>query len=296
MRFVIAGASGLLGSNLTDALRARGHDVTRLVRRPAAAPDESTWDPYAGVVDRALVQDADVVVNLAGSPLLGNPHGQRWRRQMRDSRIGTTGLLARVIADAERPPAFLVGNGSSYYGDHGAEPVTEESESRGDAFMTQVTRDWQAAADPAVEAGARVCILRTAPVMDRRGGALKVLSPLFRLWLGARLSDGGQYFPVVSTADWVGAVVTLAENDGASGPFNVCCPRTPTNAEFTAGLARAVHRRAPVFVPAPLLQVAAGPAAPELLRSLNLQPAALTKAGYEFQHPDLESVLRAGLA
>ncbi len=295
MRFVIAGASGLLGSNLTDALRAREHDVTRLVRRPATAPDESTWDPYAGVVDRGVVQEADVVVNLAGSPLLGNPHGQRWRRQMRDSRIVTTRLLAQVIADAERPPAFLVGNGSSFYGDHGADPVNEESESRGDAFMTQVTRDWQAAADPAVEAGARVCILRTAPVMDRRGGALKVLGPLFRLWLGARLSDGGQYFPVVSSDDWVGAVVLLAESDRISGPVNVCCPRTPTNAEFTAELARLLHRQAPVFVPAPLLRVAAGPAAPELLRSLNLQPAVLTKAGYEFQHPDLESVLRAGL-
>lgn len=291
MHVVIAGATGYLGNALSRELRSRGHAVTGLTRRPAPGPDEATWDPDAGRVDRGLVGDAEVVVNLAGSGLLGIPQTRRWRHELRHSRVGTTRVLAEAIARADRPPAFLAGNGSSWYGDHGSEPVTEASDSRGDAFMTRVTREWQAAAEPAAAAGARVCILRTAPVMARGAEAMKVLEPLFRVGLGARLADGGHYFPVISLRDWVGAAALLAESPDAGGPVNLCCPRTPTNAEFTQALARAVHRRAFLAVPRRLLTVGAGPAAPELLRSLDLRPAALHRLGYRFEDPDVSSVM-----
>lgn len=296
MRFVIAGGTGFLGSHLTEELRGRGHSVTVLTRSETPAEGQATWDPSAGYVDQGLVDDADVVVNVAGSPLVGNPHSQGWRERMRDSRVTSTRVLAEAVARAERPPAFLAGNGSSYYGDHGSTPVTEESASLGDAFMTEVTRSWQEAADPAVAAGTRVCILRTAPVMAPGGEAMKVLVPMFKVALGARLGDGRQYFPVISLRDWVGATALLAEHDSASGPFNLCCPETPTNAEFTETFARLLGRPAPAFVPAPLLRLGAGPAAPELLRSLNLRPTALEALGYDFADRDVTSVLANGLS
>jgi uncharacterized protein (TIGR01777 family) len=293
---VIAGASGFLGSHLAEELRGRGHTVTALVRRPTTAPDESQWDPYTGTIEPEVIERADVLVNAAGSRLFGNPHSKKWQRSMVESRVVTTRVLADAVAGSERRPALLAGNGSSFYGDHGSEPVTEQSDSRGDAFMTRVTREWQAAAEPAVEAGARVCILRTAPVMARGGDTMRVLEPLFKAFLGARLGNGAQYFPISSLEDWLGAVVTLVEHDTAAGPFNLCCPVTPTNADFTAEFARIVHRRAPLFAPAPCLRLAAGPAAPELLRSVNLRPAALEDLGYRFHHPDVGAVLAAGLA
>lgn len=296
MQFVIAGASGFLGSNLTDALRARGHDVTRLVRRPTTAPDESTWDPYAGVHDRDTIKSADVVVNLAGSPTVGNPHSARWARELRESRVTTTRVLAGAIADAGTQPTFLAGNGISWYGDHGDQVLTEASDSRGHALLTEVTREWQAATTPAAEAGARVCVLRTSPVMDRRIEPLKQLRLLFKAGLGARLGDGRQHMAVISLRDWLDAVIHLAEHPTASGPFNLCCPETPTNAEFTKALARAVHRPAAVFVPKAALRLGAGKMAPELLGSLNVRPEALIASGYEFQDRDVTAVLEAGLA
>ena len=131
---------------------------------------------------------------MAGAPTAGNPHSKKWAREMRESRVTTTRMLARAVADSERKPAFLAGNGIRCYGDHGAEVITEESDSRGDCLLTEVTREWQAAADPAAEAGARVCVLRTAPVLDRRAAPLQQLLLPFRLGLGARLGDGTQYF------------------------------------------------------------------------------------------------------
>ena len=295
MRIVIAGASGFLGSHLTSELRGRGHEVTRLTRRRTSDADAATWDPYAGTVDHDLVAAADVVVNLAGSPTAGNPHSGRWARDLRESRVTTTRVLAEAIAAAGRKPAFLAGTGISWYGDHGDQPLTEAADSRGHALLTEVTREWQAATSAAAEAGARVCVLRTAPVMDRRSEPLRALRLLFRAGLGTRLGDGGQYMPMISLRDWVGAVAHLAEQDGAEGPFNLCCPRTPTNAEFTRALAKAVHRVALPGVPKAALRLGAGRMAPELLNSLNARPAALEASGFHFRDLDVEAVLATGL-
>lgn len=292
---VIAGASGFLGRHLTQALRGRGHTVTTLVRRPSSGPAESTWDPYAGSYDHALLEAADVVVNLAGAPTLGNPHSRRWARELRASRVTTTRVLAEAVASAGGRASYLAGNGISYYGDHGDAVLTETSDSRGQALLTRVTREWQAAAEPAAAAGARLVVLRTAPVMDRRTAPLKQLSLLFRTGLGGRLGSGRQYMAMISLADWVGGVVHATEHPTLAGPVNLCCVRTPTNAEFTRTLARLVHRPAFAAVPGPLLGLAAGPMGPELLGSLNARPAALQEAGYAFEHPDVEAVLRAAL-
>ena len=296
MQILLAGSSGFLGTALSDALVARGHAVTALVRKPTAAPDESTWDPYAGTFDRAVIEAADVVVNLAGSPTAGNPHSAKWARELRESRVTTTRVLADAIAASDRKPAFLAGNGISYYGDRGAEVLTEESDSRGDALLTSVTRDWQAAAQPAVEAGARVCILRTSPVMDRESEPLKQLRLLFKLGLGGKLGPGDNYMPMLSLRDWVGGVVHLAEHDSVSGPVNLICPKPPTNAEFTEELARQLSRPSFARVPKALIKVGAGRMADEILGSVNARPAVLEASGYTFQDRNVAEVLRAGLS
>ncbi|MFN8194142.1 MAG: TIGR01777 family oxidoreductase [Nocardioidaceae bacterium] len=295
MHVVIAGASGFLGSHLGRELDARGHEVTRLVRRPAAGSDESQWDPYAGQVDQDLVGSADVVVNLAGTPTAGNPHSRRWADQLMSSRVVSTRVLAEAIAAAGGAPAFLAGNGISFYGDHGSEVLTETSESRGDALLTRVTRAWQEATTAALDAGARVCVLRTSPVYDRASAPLKQLAPLFRLGLGARLGDGRQFAPVISLRDWVAAVAFLAESPSVSGPVNLCCPVVPTNAELTSALATALHRPALLRAPAFVLRPAAGAMAPELLGSMRARPQVLLDAGFDFRDTDIGDVLAAGL-
>ena len=295
MHAVVAGASGFLGSHLVSGLTDRGHTVTRLVRREATADDESRWDPAAGQVDRGVIEGADVVVNVAGSPTIGNPHSQTWARNLRESRVTTTRTLAEAIAASDRKPDFLAGNAIAIYGDHGSERVTEESDSRGDTLMGEVTRVWQDAATPAAEADVRLCFLRTAPVMDRSAEPLKILRRLFGLGLGGRVGDGGQYFPMISLRDWVGGVLHLVESPDASGPFNLCCPVTPTNAEFTRALGRALGRPTVMPVPAFAVRLGAGDLSPELLGSVNLVPQALLDAGYEFRDQDVDDVVAAGL-
>jgi uncharacterized protein (TIGR01777 family) len=293
---VVGGGSGFLGRHLTEALRARGHTTTSLTRREPTTDSESQWDPAAGRVDGQVIEDADVVVNAAGSPTIGNPHSKRWARNLRESRVTSTRTLAEAIAGSTKKPAFLAGNAVAVYGDHGDAPVTEAGDSRGHTLMADVTRVWEAAAQPAIAAGARVCVLRTSPVMDRESEPLRILRRLYRLGLGGRLGSGQQYFPMVSLRDWLAAVVFLAEHDTASGPVNICCPETPTNADFTRALAHAVGRPAFVPVPSPAIRITAGPLAPELLGSVNLIPQVLLDAGFEFRDRDAAAVVAAGLS
>lgn len=293
MRILIAGSSGFLGRHLQGELRADGHEVVPLVRRQPNA-GEISWDPASGHLDPAVLDGFDVVVNLAGSPTAGNPHSSRWARELRESRVGTTGTLARAIAASDHKPAFLAGNGISWYGDHGDEYVDEDADSRGDALLTSVTREWQAAAEPAAAAGARVVILRTAPVLDKDSAPLKQMLLQFKAGLGGKLGTGQQFFPVISRRDWVAAVGHLTRSNVA-GPVNLCCPQVPTNAEFTRALARQVSRPAFLNVPAAAIKLAAGRMAPEVLGSLRTRPQALLDDGYAFHDHDITEVLRAAL-
>jgi uncharacterized protein (TIGR01777 family) len=292
-RVVIAGSSGFLGTHLRQELLRRGHEVTALVRRRAHA-GESTWNPYAGLLDPDVVEAADVVVNLAGSPTLGNPHSRRWSQRLRDSRVTTTRVLAEAVAASGKHPAFVAGNAIGWYGDHGAQPVAEDADSRGHTLMTSVCRDWQAAAQPAVEAGGRVAFLRTSPVIDRAAPPLKQLLPLFRAGLGTRLGDGRQRMPMVSLRDWVGGVTHVVEHDIA-GPVNVTCPRPPTNAEFTDELAHQLGRRSLLAVPSTAIRFGAGRLSPELLASVDARPEVLTASGYVFHDPGVAAILDTAL-
>lgn len=292
---VVAGSSGFLGRHLVTALRERGHAVTTLVRREAGSA-ESRWDPQAGEVDSALVRSADVVVNLAGAPLIGNPHSDKWAREVRTSRVTTTRLLAETIAGAEQAPALVNASGISWYGDHGSAPLTESSDTRGHALLTRVCREWEAATQPAQEAGARVVLLRTAPVQDRSNPPLQAQRLQFLAGLGGRIGSGRQHTPLISLRDWVGGVVFLVEHPTAAGPANLCAPHTPTNAEFTRTLAGLVHRPALLPVPAAAIRLTAGALADELLGSLNVAPRTLLDLGYAFADPDVAAVLAAGLS
>jgi uncharacterized protein len=294
MRFLIAGSSGFLGTRLREQLNKRGDDVTALVRRPADA-GEVTWDPYEQPLDPCVVDKHDVVVNLAGSPTAGNPHSKKWAENMMDSRVITTRVLAEAIAASRSRPTFLAGNGIGIYGDHGSQPVAEIADSRGDALLTRVSRAWQAASEPAREAGARVVVMHTSPIYDRRSMPLKALRLLFKAGLGGPLGDGSQYVPMISARDWTDAVIHLAETEGAQGSFNLCCEKAPTNEQFTRELAELVRRPAFFRVPAFALRPATGQMSNELLGSVNCVPAKLLTSGFSFSDPDVRAVLCEGL-
>ncbi len=294
MRVAVTGSSGLIGTALLAELRADGHEVRRLVRRPAQAADEIPWDPQSpgGGIDPAALEGTQAVVHLAGAPVAGWLWTRNYKEKIRTSRVAGTQVLAAALAELASPPAVLLtGSAVGWYGDT-ADREADETWPAGPGFLADVVRDWEAAAAPAAQAGIRVAHLRTGIVLSPRGGTLGKLLPLFRLGLGARLGRGTQYMSWISLADEIAAIRFLIGSD-LSGPVNLTAPQPVTNAVFTVRIARSLHRPALLTVPSPVLTLLLGGLGKELLKSQRVLPRRLLTAGYSFQHADLDSALAA---
>ena len=300
MKVAVTGSSGLIGTALTASLRADGHEVVRLVRRPPRAPDEVRWDPRAADAGNPPLSGADAVVHLAGAGVGDHRWTASRKAEIRASRVLPTRALASVLAAAVLPPkAFIVASAIGWYGGTGRTPVIEDAPA-GNGFLARVVADWEAAAEPAAQAGIRVVHPRSGLVLAAAGGVLARLEPPARFGLLPRFGNGRQWMSWISLTDEIRAIRFLLDGPGADsrgGPFNLTAPNPVTDGELTAALHHALHR--PDFpwlrVPAPLLRLGLGEMSTELLTSARALPKALQDAGYEFRYPTISAALAAEL-
>jgi len=319
MKVAVTGSSGLIGTALTASLRADGHQVVRLVRRPPRSGDdraastsaagtgagdapvaEVRWDPHAADAGDPPLSGVDVVVHLAGAGVGDHRWTASYKAEIRASRVVATSALATAVAAAQpRPHAFITASAIGWYGDTGGRDVTEGTPA-GKAFLSRVVHDWEAAADPARAAGIRVAHLRSGLVLGAGGGVLGRLALPARLGVLPRFGDGHQVMSWIALTDEIRAIRFLLDEPGAesrTGPYNLTAPNPVTDAELTAAL-HARFRR-PDFpwlrVPAPLLKLALGEMSSELLTSARVLPARLLEAGFTFSYPTVGAALDAEL-
>ena len=293
MRITVTGASGLIGSHLVSALRARGDEVTVLSR--SAAAGATAWDPMSGPAPAAALEGRDAVVNLAGEPI-----AQRWSASVREAirvsrTLGTANLLAGLGALGERPRVLVSASAVGYYGDRGDELLTEGS-APGEDFLAGVCSDWEAAARAAEELGVRVCVLRTGVVLDRRGGALAKMLPAFRLGVGGPVAGGRQYISWIALADLTALYLAAIDDDRFSGACNATAPAPVRNAEFARALGRALHRPALAPVPALALRLLYGSMAEIVTGGQNAVPARALALGHAFGLASLDDALAVALS
>jgi len=284
MKVVIAGGTGFLGSALAASLRLDGHHVLVMTRRPKTH-DEVPW------TDASVLDGADALVNLAGEPLDAGRWTDARKRSIVESRVKTAEMLVKAMSGiARRPPVLLNASAVGVYGTHGDEALTEESPPGSD-FLASVCLKWEAAAMAAAWM-TRVVLLRTGLPLDKTGGALPQLARPMRMFAGGRAGSGTQYWSWIHRDDWTRMVRWAIDNTEITGPINLTAPSPVTNREFTATLARALHR--PAFLPAPAfaLRMAFGEMADAVILSgQRVLPAKATRNGFEFRYPDLESAL-----
>jgi uncharacterized protein (TIGR01777 family) len=295
MQILIAGASGFLGGRLVPHLRAAGHQVTQLVRRPARNPGELRWDPTGGLLDATALAGKDAVINLAGAGVGDHRWTAAYKRTLLTSRVDTTTTLAKAIANADpRPRVLLNSSAVGFYGDTGDRAVDEQSPA-GDGFLADLCKVWEAATRPAEDAGARVALLRTGLPLAKDGGLLKPLYLQFKLFAGGRMGSGRQYLPWMSLPDWLDAVGFLLERD-VSGPVNLTGPEPVTNAEFSAALAKVLHRPNLLPVPGIALKAAVGEFGGEAVASQRVLPGVLVREGFPFAHRTVEAALQQAVS
>lgn len=294
MHVLVSGARGLIGSTLVPLLQKTGHRVTRLVRAPSpASTDTVPWDPAAGWIEVGKLEGVEGVVHLSGEPILG-----RWttakKQRVRDSRVGSTRLLAESLAALKTRPRVLVcASASGYYGDRGDEILSEDS-APGTGFLADLCRDWEAAATPATDAGIRVAHVRTGFSLAPNGGLLGPMLLPFQLGLGGPLGDGRAWWSWIAIEDLGQAFRFALERDDVRGAVNAVAPAPVTNAEFTRTLGRVLERPTKLRVPPIALRMLFGDEATReaMLVSARLAPARLQAAGFRFGFPELEAALR----
>jgi hypothetical protein len=286
VKILVSGASGLIGSGLVPALRSQGHGVSLLVRRPAAGQSEICWDPKTP----PPVNGFDAVFHLAGESIMGRWTPEKMVR-IRESRVVGTHNLSLAVAEM-RARTFIVASAVGYYGPRGDEVLTEDSPPGSD-FLSQVARDWEAATEPARQAGVRVIHFRLGVVLTPAGGALKRMLLPFRLGLGGRLGSGKQWMSWVALEDVIGAMRFALSRESLTGAVNLVAPHPVTNLRFTRALGQALHRPTLFPVPAVAIQLVLGEMGKTLLLAgQRVVPAKLQQNGYHFCHAEIAETLR----
>lgn len=297
-RVIIGGASGLIGTALVSSLSQHGHRAVPLVRgTPRPGADEIRWDPGAGELAAARLEGADAIVHLGGVNIASGRWTKKTKAAIRDSRLKSTSLLSETLARLDKPPrVFICASATGYYGNRGAEILTEDSPP-GTGFLPELGRAWEAATEPARDAGVRVVNLRTGVVLNARGGALARMLPAFKAGVGGVLGNGRQYLSWITLEDAVRIIEFALRTERLLGPINVVAPNPVTNREFTRTLGRVLKR--PTFLPLPAFAVRAlfgEMGRTLLLEGQRVHPARLEQAGFSFDHVDLEAALRHVLA
>jgi uncharacterized protein (TIGR01777 family) len=291
MRVAVTGSSGELGQGRVAQLADHGHEVLRLVRRPAQAAGEVTWDPAGGTVDLAGLVGTEGVVHLAGAGLADRRWTAEYQRTIRDSRVLGTRTLVRAMAQLDPVPRVLVSqSGVDYYGSTG-DAVIDEDSPGGQGFLADVTRAWEHEAVAAEDAGVRVVRTRTAPVMSAGGPSFGRLLTLSRLGLGGPLGNGRQWWSWITLPDQAAATRFLLESD-VSGAVNLTAPEPARQVDIARAIGRATHRPALLPAPAIAMRLVVGGAASLALDSHRVVPIRLVEAGFIYQHPDLETACR----
>ena len=298
MRVLATGATGFLGSRLSDALLERGDEVVGLTRDPerarTAAPAVAWhgWNASAERPPASAIEGADVVVNLIGESI-----DQRWtddaKRRIRESRERATKNLVDALSAADpRPRALVSQSAVGYYGDRG-DAIVEESTPPGTTFDAGVCAAWEAAARSAEDLGMRVAIVRSGLVLDPDAGLLKQLLPPFRLGLGGPIAGGRQYMPWIHVDDWVRLVLWVVDGEDRAGTYNGTAPNPVTNAELSKALGRVLRR--PAIFPVPKLAMKArfGSELGEVVTGgQRVVPRRALDGGFQFVHPEAEAALR----
>jgi uncharacterized protein len=296
MRILVTGASGMIGSALCDALLARGDEVMGLTRDPEKARSTNprvswfAWEPSLERPPDQAFDGVDGVVNLVGETI-----DQRWseesKQRILESRRAATHNLVQAIAALKSKPAVLVSQSAvGYYGDRG-DAIVDESASPGSGFAAEVPVEWEAAAHEADDLPIRLVIVRTAPVLDTRGGILKEMRTPFALGVGGPIAGGRQYLPWIHIDDEVGILLWALDED-VSGTINAASPNPVTNREFSKALGRVLRRPAIVPVPGFAVSVIRGRELAETLKGgQRVVPRRALDLGFEFEHPDLEPAL-----
>lgn len=307
MRVFLMGGTGQVGTRLLERMKGRGDEVVLLTRRVEAV--RAQWGDWCQVVSGDPMEEgewmttageSDAVINLVGENVFARRWNEEFKKLMRESRVRSTenavkALAAKPTTAEGRAKVLVNASAIGYYGARNDEELTETS-SPGEDVMATLCVDWEKAALAARDAGVRVAVLRIGVVLDKRGGALAKMLPVFRWFVGGPVGSGRQYVSWIHHQDMADMLLFALDNEQAIGPMNGTAPNPVTNKEMSRALGKVLHR--PSFMPAPgfALRLMFGEVGSMITKGQRVIPKRALEMGFTFAFPHIEDALRDCLA
>ncbi|MBC6606530.1 TIGR01777 family protein [Hymenobacter sp. BT188] len=297
-KVLITGGTGLIGTRLAELLIDAGYEVALLSRQAGASHYHTfRWDPHHGTLDPAAIRYADYIINLAGSSVSEGKWTEERKREILESRLDGTRLLAQELAKGEHHVrAFLSASAIGIYGDSGDKLVNEETppNTPPDDFLADVSRKWEQAAHEVAALGIRTIVVRIGIVLSTEGGALPQMARPVKLMAGAALGSGKQFMSWIHLDDLCRLLIQMLDEPQWQGTYNAVSPNPVTNQTFTETLADVMHR--PLVlpkVPAFALNLMMGEMSEIVLASQRVSAEKVLKQGFTFEYPNLKGALES---
>lgn len=293
MKILITGGTGLVGTALVKKLRQNGHNVNVLVRKPSDNPEEFFWNYKTNEIDDKALENIDSIIHLAGANI-----GKRWtknyKKEIIASRVDSANFLKKKCLERGiRLKSFISASGVNFYGTFTSNTIlNEENGVLHHDFLSDVCQKWEVAACEFSEISQRIVILRTAPVLSKKGGSFEQLKKISDMHLASGIGSGKQWFGWIHLDDMVNMYANALENSEINGAYNAVADEIPTNKNFMKLLAKANGKMfLPINVPAFLLKIVLGEMSEIILEGTRTSNEKIKKTGFEFQFPNLDLAL-----
>jgi uncharacterized protein (TIGR01777 family) len=291
---LITGASGLIGSRLTQLLLERGDRVAHLGRSGKPSEVKSfIWDIKKRKIDTEAFASADTIIHLAGASVADKRWTNDRKKEIIESRTESTRLLFETLRSQKHSVKnFISASGTGYYGFGDAETVFTENSKPGNDFLAQVTQHWENEADKIQDLGIRVVKIRIGIVLSEKGGALKEIAKPVKFLAGAPLGSGDQIVSWIHLDDLCSVFLKAIDDEKILGVYNAVAPHPVTNRELTKAIGVALNK--PVFlpaVPAILLRLALGEMSEIVLEGNKVSAEKILQSGFTFHFTTLEKAL-----
>jgi len=292
---LLTGGTGLIGTQLTKALLAKGYQVSHLDRKPGKNPQVKTYllDVTKGEIDATCINGVDTIVHLAGAGIVGKRWTDERKKEIINSRTQSIGLIYDLLKKKNHlVKSVISASATGYYGDRADELLTEES-APGSDFLAEVCIKWEQAADAGLDTGLRVVKLRTGVVLDKNGGALPQLANPIKWGIGSPMGSGKQWMPWIHWKDVVKLYLYAIENSALKGVYNMTGPNPVTNQELTKAVAKQLRKSlwAP-NVPEFVLKLILGEMRAVVMESDRTSAQKIEDAGFKFDFPELQDALK----
>ncbi|MBX2965109.1 MAG: TIGR01777 family oxidoreductase [Cyclobacteriaceae bacterium] len=297
-RVLITGASGLVGTKLTEMLMQEGIDVIHLGRSAKKKQVPSfIWDIQHGVIDEEALKGVDAIVHLAGAGVADKRWTEKRKQEIRESRTRSTQLLVEQLKKTNHQvKTFVSASAIGYYGFEGDEVCTEASKPGSD-FLASVVKDWETEIDKVQELNIRTVKIRIGIVLSKRGGALAEMAKPVRWGVGAALGTGKQYMSWIHIEDLCRMFIYALRNEQLQGAYNGVGPYWVTNKELTTAIAKVLKK--PLWlppIPGFVLNLMLGEMADLVVKGSKVSGRKIVEVGFTYTHPNLEEALTSLLS